>query len=551
MPSVLETFYFLFEADASKLVDGMKKAQKEAEKTEDQLKKTDDLAVRIGESFQDFIKKGGAALLGFLAVRSVASAFTETADEIDLLNDRAESLSLDPGDLQAWSRAALMSGGTADGFAGSLETLNIGIVALATTGKGKLLPFLKEIGLSLTDVKTASRDPLFALLKMSERFSTLSKTEAAGLGAKLGLDRGTINLLSMGREGLEELIKKQREFGVVTVDQAEKAAKFNDTLDEWRLQFDTVKREFVITLLPPITDFFKLLTKVVGWMNDNKTFMIGFFTAVAGVLIGLYAPAVWTAAAATWALVAPYAAIAIAIGVFALALGLVVDDLYAFGQGHDSVVGEVSKKWPLLGALITATGERITWLLAAIEAFATLFVELFSEGPETAIFNFSESIRYLVGVVSEQMPIVGEVFDALTTAMQFGIELVAKAWDMLIASFKSGASLLSDIIDWFGKANEISITGGTKPLFGPSAQSVADAQAGSRILASTNTPIASQTSTSISNQGPRTVHKTVQTGPITVQTPAADGERVAADLGRSLNSQMRAAIDDSDDAVLA
>lgn len=553
--SILETFYFLFEADASKLKEGVDDANRKTTQLEENLKDTDTAAGKVGGSLLKVAGALGAALGGMLAFGSIKTMILETANAVDMLNDKAEALDVPVGELDAWGRAALMSGGTSDGFANSLQSINTGIVALATTGKGKLLPFLKEMGLSMKDVETASKDPMFALLKMSDQFAKLSKAEAAGLGAKLGLDQGTINLLSLGRAGVEELVRKQKEFGVVTEEQAEKAAKFNDTMDEWSAQFGTVKREIVTTLLPPLTDFLRMLTRLVGWMNENKPFVIGFFTAVAGILIGTYAPAALAAARATWAMAAPWALTALAVAAFAVALGLVVDDLYAFGKGNDSVIGRMAEKWPLIGTLIRGTGTALAWLLGFVSAFADGFVALIEEGPEAALYKFSESIKFLVGEISGEFPIIGDAFALMGFVIQDTIEKIAALWDGLTGKFQSGVGLFNRV-----RSTMTGIVSALNPFEAGTPPDVQQAQAtnmaniarGNAIIAATSTPLASQTSSSIANSS-RTTTKTttVNTGPITVQTQATDGKQVAAALGTELKGQMRGAIDENDDGVLA
>ena len=49
----------------------------------------------------------------------------------------------------------------------------------------------------------------------------------------------------------------------------------------------------------------------------------------------------------------------------------------------------------------------------------------------------------------------------------------------------------------------------------------------------------------------KTTTNTVNTGPITVNTQATDGQQVANVLGSELKGQFRGAIDDTDDGVIA
>jgi hypothetical protein len=73
----------------------------------------------------------------------------------------------------------------------------------------------------------------------------------------------------------------------------------------------------------------------------------------------------------------------------------------------------------------------------------------------------------------------------------------------------------------------------------------------SAINTASNSPIAAQTSGSIANSFKSSARNTsVQTGDIIVQTQATDAEGIAREVGGSLNSQMRAAVDNFDDGVL-
>ena len=549
MASVLETFYFLFESDASKLELGLDEADRKTKRLENDLGKVDTAGTAVGGTLLRIASAAGAALGGMLAFGALNQTIRETADAVDTLGKRAAALNIPVEDLDAYSRVAKMAGGTSEDFGESLKRLNEQVVEMAATGKGPLAEFAKHVGLSLGDIKKGAKDPLFALGQIAEKFKGLSRTEAAGLGVKLGLGPGTIAALSEGREKLEEIVEEQKRFGVVTEEQAQSAAEFNDRMDEWHAQFGTLKRDIVTTVLPPLTDFLRMLTRLVGWMTDNKGVVLTFFSVLAAVLVATYAPAAWAAATATWALVAPYVAVGVAVLAVAAAIALASEDLYAFGQGHDSVTGRLAERWPIIGDAIRGAGGWLAWFTALAAANLGFVADLITDGPEAAFKRLRTALVSLAVDFSGKFPEMTGVLTVFAGTVTEQIGLVVAAWDWFMGRLDAGAKL-------WERLSSLSFSGGDVSVTGPAAQVNPNVdrgaiERGSAIIAATRTPLAAQTSNSIVNQGARTRTTNVQIGPVAVQTQAADGQQVAAVLGSTLSQQLKSAIDDTDDAVLA
>ena len=160
MASVLETFLFLFESDADKLKRGLDEADKKTENLEQDLKDTDGAAGMLGGSLLQVAGAVGGMIGSFLAFGTVKALVLETTGLIDDMGDAAAALDLPVEQLSAWAMAAEMSDGTQQGFIASLNTINTGLNSIATKGKGLMLPFLQELGLSMADVKEGAKDPL-------------------------------------------------------------------------------------------------------------------------------------------------------------------------------------------------------------------------------------------------------------------------------------------------------------------------------------------------------------------------------------------------------
>lgn len=550
MASVLETFYFIFESDASKLNQGLQDANKQTEKLEDNLRNTDKVALTAGDSLKKMAGAALTALGGVAAFSALWSGVNQVASELDALGDAAEAIDVPVDELNAWGMAATFTAGSQEALINSVNTLNQKVSELALKGKGELLPVFQKLGLSLADIRKNADDPLALLTAMSDGMSKLSKAEAAGLGAKLGLDRGTINLLSEGKDGLEALLQKQRDAGVATAEQVEKAAEFNDTLDEWRFTFNSVKRDILTVLLPPLSSFFKMLGAGVQWMRDNKEITIAFFSALAAVLIGVYAPAAITAAAATWALIGPYALAAAGVLLFAAAVALLAEDLYFFGQGHDSITGRLAERWPIVGDAIRAIGQVLAWLAAFMGAQIGFIIDLITVGPKEAMDNLNKAFSSLVTDILSRFPKMENAAGYFARGIKNDFEMIGNAWDWLVDKLDAGLKI-------WEKLNSFSFFGGSNPLFGsptmggatsnPNVDRGAIAR-GQQILSSTQTPLASQTSASIST---RNSSKSVTIGEVNVNTQATNAGQIASDIKPALDRELASAIDSFDDGIYA
>lgn len=546
--NILETFFFIFDADARKLNQGIDEASRKTDTLDKNLRDTDATAGMVGKSMLDLAYKVGGVVGSFLAFSALKTETLRIANFVDELNDSAEAIGVNVEALHAWDNAAKLTGGTTGGFTASLKTFNEGVNSIAIKGKGLMLPFFNELGLSLEEIKAGAKDPIALLTQLSDSFALLGTAEAAAIGSKIGLDQGTINLLREGKTGLEELVRQQRENGVVTKEQAEVAAKFNDELDSLGFAWEDLKRRIILGVLPAFTAIVETAIKVVNWIKENRVAVITFFTAVAGVLIGLYTPAMIAAAASTWALIAPFLAVAAGLAAFGVALALIVDDLYNFMQGNDSVTGEIAKRWPAVGNAIRATGRDLAWLIELFRAFGQLVLDAFTN-PQAAIENFSAAIETLVADISSEFPLVGEVFDAVTGAITDGIELVVTAWNGLV-------SLVQSTIGFFGKVADTVrdwFDGDPTPRrpvrnVGSAVPGLADGQ---RLLGQTNTPLAATTSNAIANSRTSNKTTTVQIDKVDVNTAATDADGVSKAIGQGLGAQIRGAVDQMDDGVAA
>lgn len=359
--SVLDTYFFMFEADTSKVKKGTEEGGKAADELTKKLNITEAIADKTGKSFLEMAKSAGKALSAVVALGAIKAITADTADHTFAVAQQARALDMSVESLSTWQHAVVSAGGTAEGATASLETLRTKFVEMSRFGvmMGPDSFMFKQLGLSAQDMKESIKDPTVALGKLAETFGTLNRTQQLYIGKKLGLDQGTIAILSQGREKFDQIIAKQKELGVVTEKQAEAATRYKLAQMELVTVYETVKREITTELLPAFTWIIEKVQSLITWFREHKAFAIGFFGGMAAVIAVSLVPALVTAATAMWALLAPLLAIILPIAAVGVAFGLLADDIYNFLKGNNSVIGELSKKWPIVGQVVRGVADDV------------------------------------------------------------------------------------------------------------------------------------------------------------------------------------------------
>lgn len=454
--SVLEVFTYVFEGDTKRLDQSVKSADKSVDGLTHSLNKADLAAGSLAEGFVGLVKGAGAALLAYASVGAIATMVSNVVNATDALGDQAQALGVNVSALDAWDAAAARSGGQAGAFATSLATFNERAQETARKGSAELVAMFEKAGLSLQELKANIADPIALLTELSGTFEKMSAAEAAGLGKKLGLDPGTINLLRQGNAGLAEAIRQQEELGVVTAEQTEAAGKYNDALDDAKRVWDDVRRQLVMTVLPAITWVGEKFGQLGKLVRENSTFVAFGVGIIAAAVAGLLLPALLSAATAAWALIAPFLPIIAIVALVGAALALVADDIYNFLQGNDSMIGEISKKWPAVGETIKAVAAAVQMVIAFAGEMGDILSTLFSDGPEAAFAHAIRVIRQLGPAFKDQYPQFAQVFDYVSMALAnasaafFGLLTVTKNVFAILTGDVEGVSqsfgLISDAL---------------------------------------------------------------------------------------------------------
>jgi hypothetical protein len=497
MASILETFIILYKGDTTDLKKGSDDAKKTVDNLDNSLKNTNALTTTVGNSFKGMIRQAAGALAAVVGIVGFIGSLKSAVTVADNLGKLSQALDVNIEELGAWGDAVQKSGGTAEGFYGTVTSITAALSDFATKGTSRVAPFFEQLGVRMTDARGRARGFLDLLPEIASAFERIGKAESLGIGQKLGLDQGTILLLQKGRAEVELFVKKQKELGTVTKKNAETAARFKDQWDNLTHAFRSLALTSNSTILPFLTALLRAFERLAIYLKENPRLL-----ASIGVALG-----------ALFAAFAPVIAIISAVGA---AIVLLLDDYEHFQAGHDSLIGKIITDWPKVAEVfknVAGVGQ------SAFEILQRLFERLIE-----SILTIGEAWQTTDAEVEA-------AWGSIVNVIVGGIDLIYKAIDKVISAFKKAKSA----IGFGGNENlEASITS-TQRLVSDANQS----------------PLNSLSSNSILNNSKAlTRNTTVQVGDVTIETAATDAKEIAGVFSSSLEEQIRQAINNYDDGVL-
>lgn len=547
---LLDTFTILFEADSKKLKEGLEDSRKEADKLNDHLKQADDNAQKTTTSLGSAFKAVAALAAGFLAAGAAQATFTETIAELATIGRTAESLGLAVEDVDAFGRSMVAMGGDAQGARDSLVDMaeSIGEAIQDTeSGRAKVYAGMK---IHLKDVNGQAITATEGMLRLAEAVQGMSKEEAIFRIKELGItDNRTVELILKGRKEMERMLAVQKEQSGVTKEAVENATKYNAAIGRLTNAQDSIATQITSALLPAFTTVVEALAKGTEWVRNNSQAVIAFFAGIAGVVAIMYLPAMISAAAATLAVTWPLVLAATLVTALAATFALLYDDIENFLAGNDSLIGQISEKYPIVGQIVTSVAEGISaaWqglqgvmqsLWDALSPLGTALGDTFGAAGQAAS-AFMNLISAVVARVSSLLGVdlagafttVGDtisfVMNAAMAVVRGAVSFIVGALGQITETVSGIGAAIRGVAGFIGMKKEGDSVDGAM-------------RSGGKTISSANAaPLNSTTSNAIANTANSVNRETnVQVGQVTVQTQATDAQGIAGDVGGALSSQL-------------
>lgn len=494
----------------------------------ERLEALDDAAKKLGVSLEDAADKGA---FGFERLKGVAaqalaviggvsilkSSIAQYYEQAQAIEKTSDALGMSIEDWQAWQRTAAAAGVDAEELSTRFMDLGDWMQDLILHDSGPLKDATKDLGVSFTDAKGKAVSFEEGLLRLSDATSKIDRQKATSILTQIGFDEKTIPLILKGRKGIEDLLKVQKAQAIYSKQDIENAKKQREAQQRLNDAWEAISALFASTVSPAITFLTNLLGDLLGWVKENKQFVIVFFTALAGVITTLILPALTAMATAAWAAIAPFTPLIAAIG----AIALVVDDLITYINGGESAL---SGLWSVFG-----TGDEIGARFKAIW----------------------EGIKSILGGVWDALSGVAKLFNSVLTLDGKGvIEALKTIWggiskinDVLVEMLNWVAQKLYNLLpdwikDWLG-GDESSRPEETKAEAKPGG--VADSMRVGDVRPSILPPqvrAGDARPGSVSNvNNSRQVTSTTNVGEVKVYTQATDAEGMAQGVVPALRNQ--------------
>lgn len=429
----------------------------------------------------------GAAIAGSAA--GVAGWVTSVSQSIDPLVQFSRETGVAIETVQSLGYAASVNGSSVDALQASLGEMTKRVGEFVSTGEGEAKDVAERLGLQFKDMNGQVKNSDVIFRELADKLHGMSQAEKFSVLDKMGIDRSMVQLLSMTGEEISSLQNKAEALGVVTQDQADQFAAYNDSLTTLGKGFDGIKFQVAVGFVPVLKD---LVDGFTDFLIANKDLIkngLAHFGEIIFSVMGMirrFLPIIGliTTGFVAWKIAAiglrtvlatifsPVVLITAAI----IAVVLVIDDLLTAMEGGQSVIADFFKdNWgiDIVPALKEAKASLMAFINYAIGVFKPLadaiasmfrmvwhlitgaFTGDFQDAMKDAQNIFDSLIAFITGafgVVGDAIKYVfGDagsfVVDVFTTAIENTKLMFSALWKLVTGDFEGAWGDVVKIFD--------------------------------------------------------------------------------------------------------
>ena len=273
MPTIIDSLVVTLGLDPA----GFKKGQKETTAAFGKTKNEATAAAKElearGKQAATFFSKIRNEVLSlaaaYLSVKG-AEALTKTIIAGDAAIGRlSQNIGMNIEQISAWEGVVERTGGSVEGFTGSVKAIASSLQEFKLTGTSGMIPYLNAAHVNLQKFFSDSTTMQERLLMLSDAFKGMEPAKAQRLGQSLGLDEGTINALLKGRSAVSDMLENQYKLGVATKESTEDAIALQNAWHDVEDAIAGAWRKLVVNFSPALIN---LLKNVSGYIQDISNF---------------------------------------------------------------------------------------------------------------------------------------------------------------------------------------------------------------------------------------------------------------------------------------
>ena len=424
MNEIIEQFKVVFNFDDKPLQDGIKKTQ---------------------SSMQNLGKVFGSVIASIGAFQGIKAITVDYANYNTQLGLNASLIGANVEQLDTLGNALQYFGGNTESAVSSIKSLN-GHLEEAKRGQGALIEVSRKYGLSINPYQ----EPTEALLQMSKQMGRFTTQQRLAISQQLGLD-DSITRAFGDPERLAKHIARMKELGASTQEDVKISDEFNDSITYLKQIFNALARDFARVVLPMFTKLVDLFSSFIEWVRKHKQLVIIFFTALAVAML----PVLLLLGKIAIASLVAFAPLILAFAKIAV-LSLILEDIYGYFMGWDSVTGDLVKKFPVLGMLLEP-------IRPIVKAISDTFGSIVDWLKNPTFENFGKIFDNVLNIVKEIIIAISVgIYNALgmigTAIIDLGksiIEWFTKPIDGAVESLKG---MFSSAKNFLGFGGDTSVT---------------------------------------------------------------------------------------------
>ena len=222
------------------------------------------------------VLRQATVVVGGLAA-GLGAAVQQTANATDRVNKFAEAQGVAFGKLKEFEFAAGINGATYEQLARSIEGVNERLGEFRRGAGDQAV--LAELGVDIGE-----GDALDFLENFADQEKELETPAAQDLAKKLGIDPQVVLLLKQGSDGIAALRDEARSFGFATQESRSQAAEFLDSQLRLSTILSTVKNTVVLSITPAFTDAANAMSR---WVTENNELIKSSLTDVLSLVLSL------------------------------------------------------------------------------------------------------------------------------------------------------------------------------------------------------------------------------------------------------------------------